>query len=179
MLTPTLKTPLDLLHKLQREQHRSFHAPHATHLADHLYNFCVTALGLRDHFFLAVDATKQYKEEFFELWAADPALRACSEIANTSKHGKLRSVPTTRSVTLATSTWVDVYMDEAGALVLDPDANHLDISVETAVPTALSLYDLTERVIGFWRGRFFLHGIAVEHQSEAEFFGQSGPEPAT
>jgi hypothetical protein len=179
MLTPTLKTPLDLLHKLLREQHRAFHASHSTHLADHLYNFCVTALGLRDHFFLAVDATKQYKQEFFEQWSTDPALRACSEIANASKHGTLRSAPTTRGVALGTSTWVDVFMDEDGKLFLDRDDNHLDISVTTADATALTLYDLTEKVITFWRGRFFLHGIPVEHQTEAEFLGQSGPEPVT
>ena len=179
MLTPTLKTPLDLLHKLEREQHRAFHAPHATHLADHLYNFCVTALALRDYFFLAVNATKQYEQEFFELWSVDPALRACSEIANASKHGALRSPPKTRGMALATSTWIDVYVDGTGALVLEPDDNHPDVSITTADAIALSLYDLTEKVIAFWRSRFFLHGIEAARQNETEFFGQADPEPAT
>ncbi len=53
MLTPTLGSPSDLLNKLDRELWRAFHHRHLSHKADHFYNFCVTALALKDHFFEA------------------------------------------------------------------------------------------------------------------------------
>jgi hypothetical protein len=90
MLTPNLKEPSDLLNKLLREQHRAFHANHADHVADHLYNFCITALALRDHVFVALDYNADKKAAFHVRWRDDVVRIACSEIANTSKHAELR-----------------------------------------------------------------------------------------
>ena len=47
VLNPSLRTPLDVLHKLEREMHRAFHHRNYVHKADHFYNFCITAHSLR------------------------------------------------------------------------------------------------------------------------------------
>ena len=78
MLTPTLKQPSDLFNKLRREQHRAFHAQHPTHVADHLYNFCVTTLALRDHVFQALELDNKAQAGFHQLWNASPVRVASS-----------------------------------------------------------------------------------------------------
>jgi hypothetical protein len=55
----------------------------------------------------------------------------------------------------------------------------LDVTITVSDATTLSIYDLTENVVGFWRGQFFLRGIALEEQTDDELFGESGPEPTT
>jgi hypothetical protein len=173
MLAPTLASPLALLHKLVRERHRAFHATSALHLADSLYNFCITSLALRDHLFVALAYTREQKSAFHKEWHAVPALVACSEIANTAKHGVLRVAPTTKGVELETSSWVDFSIDDAGDILLDEDVNHPDVAIVTSHDATLSIYDFTEAVVGFWNGFFFLKGLPSPDQSEQDLFGTS------
>ena len=90
-LTPTLGSLSDLFGKLEREFRRAFHHRNFTHKADHLYNFCVTAHAMKDHFFEAKNVTAMSeKQSYNKTWNEFPELVAASEIANSAKHFVLR-----------------------------------------------------------------------------------------
>jgi hypothetical protein len=174
MLTPTLTGPVDVFHKLQREQHRTLHSYTLLHLADHLYNFCVTALALRDFVHSALSHGDDLRNGFRQAWSEDPKLCACSEIANASKHGKLRRAPSARDVALANSTWVTVLVDNNGSLAFRPERDHPDAMITGSDGVALSVAELTKYVVAFWRTHLQSVGIAVTEQSEAELFDGRG-----
>lgn len=170
MLAPTLKRPSDLLNKLLREQHRAFHAEHPSHVADHLYNFCVTALALRDHVFEFCSLDSAARREFNDVWAENPAWVACREIANTMKHSVLRYPAKTRAAIQTTSQIISVYQGADGKLVVRPETRPT-IFVLLSDHTTLDVAELTQTVIGFWREYFSQHSLVHAVQPEAEFFG--------
>lgn len=175
MKLPHLSTPLQALHKLEREMHRAFHHGNYVHKADHLYNFCVTALSLKDalltHAEIADHATR--KRLHLE-WATITSLRAATEIANTSKHFELRKAPATKGVTPTRSTITLMLLDEECNFVPHPELAP-DYTVTLQDGIEIGLYEFTREIIEFWRQELDKYGIAYEPQPEAQFFGENDP----
>lgn len=177
MLAPTLRDPSDLLNKLLREEKRLFLADHPKHVADHLYNFCVTSTALRDCVFEARGLLDdRAKAPFHKEWGRDPARVACSEIANIVKHTTLRTregTPRERKTKAAaegTGKFVDVYKNASGALAIVPTTRPTLI-VHLSNDTTVEAWQLTRAVIAFWRAYFSTHGLAHTEQPDAELFG--------
>jgi hypothetical protein len=177
MLTPTLHQPSDLFKKMLREQHRAFHAAHEVHVADHVYNFCITAIALRDHMLISLGMERLEQEKFHQLWSEDPARVACREIANTAKHAVLkRGKPRTRAAILSTTSVANIYRRSDGSLVTRIEARP-DFFVSLEDSTSVDLLQLTDAVISFWKEFYAQRSLPLEEQSESEFFGLRAPGP--
>ena len=176
-LTPTIASPSDLLCKLKREQYRAFHAPHPVHKADHLYNFCVTALAIKDYifeYFRITDPSR--KAPYYDVWAKIPELVAATEIANSSKHLVLRDnkqnlkFPKTKSVVNARSTVVDVYIDKNNNLhTIKNEVADYEIVLEDG--KILQLWEFTNAILRYWQDYFKKNLIPYQKQTEDEYFG--------
>lgn len=171
MLTPTLITPINVLHKLEREMHRAFHHEHDVHKADHLYNFCITALSLKDHVLKHLDVvSKQDKEPYYEEWSNALLLRAATEIANTAKHRVLKREPQTRDVERSSSIIINVYHADNGELKnLEKEVE--DYTVLLADDTEVQVFNFTSGLIDYWKDYFLRIGIEYVHQGERVYFG--------
>ena len=179
MLTPTLNTPIDLLHKLEREGHRAFHHRHLAHKADHFYNFCITAQALKECIFKKLGILeKADKQPYHDEWSNISTLRAAAEIANEVKHWSLSKPPRTQSVKEEKANIVEVFIDETGGL----------INKESVVDTYLiyfsdeekiELYEFTQTVIEYWK--VYLDSklqVHYEYQLESVYFGIDDSEPS-
>lgn len=178
MLTPTLKDPIDLLHKLEREKYRAFHSQNPLHKADHLYNFCVTALSARDFLFESLGWNDNQKKQFFKTWNQEAACVACSEIANSSKHCYLRGrnthcvkTPKTKSVTPGVSSIVDIYEGADGSLYTEYRGDYPDFDIVLSDGSIVQVYEFTESIIRFYRQLFIHHGIPCLEQSFEDLSG--------
>jgi hypothetical protein len=172
----TIRGPSDLLNKLIRTQHRAWHAQHSVHVADHLYDFCVTALALRDHVFVHQNLSEPEKKRFHNEWANDPNWAACRDIANAFKHLELRQGASVGALKHTRVEAVDIYQSTEGTLqrrlVQRPD-------IEIVWPEdqrTITVLDLTSNIIKRWMTYFDEHGIALNQQDEAEFFGVGASE---
>lgn len=178
MLTPTLKDPIDLLHKLERERYRAFHSQNPLHKADHLYNFCVTALSARDYLFESLGWNDSQKEQFSKTWNQKAVCVACSEIANSSKHCYIRDRktqciknPKTKSVTSGVSSIVDIYEARDGSLHTEQKDDNPDFDIVLADGSIVQVYEFTESIIRFWRQLLIDHGFKCSEQSFNDLSG--------
>ncbi|WHR53933.1 hypothetical protein O8413_17425 [Vibrio furnissii] len=80
------KNPSDLYMKLIREGKRTWQASNINDIADHLFNFCVTSLSLRDWCIDKLELEKKAKNDFYEMHSNNKWLKYCGDIANSSKH---------------------------------------------------------------------------------------------
>lgn len=89
-MTTAYKSPRDIALKLFREAGRAWNAENTTDMADHLFNFCVTHVALRDWVMVALELRKE-DSDFHENWRpkADGLFGECADIANRSKHLKV------------------------------------------------------------------------------------------
>lgn len=165
MLTPTLNNPGDLLLKLEREGYRAFHASHPTHTADHLYNFCVTALAVRDWIFISLKCTEKQQNEFNKQWYGEPLLAACADIANASKHCELRGEERLHRAILSTTEVVDFYIDNNSGVHRVHNPDHPDVSIFLSSGAVVGVSDLTAHVINFWRNFFSQEKVQVPIQN--------------
>ena len=155
--------------------HRAFHHGNYVHKADHLYNFCVTALSLKDAILTYVGITDQATKECLHLeWATIPSLRAATEIANTSKHFDLRKAPATKGVTPTRSTSTLMLLNEDYNFVPHPELAP-DYTVTLQDGVEIGLYEFTREIIVFWQQELSKYGIPYEPQPEAQFFGENDP----
>ncbi len=176
-LTPTISSPSDLLCKLARERYRAFHASHPVHKADHLYNFCVTALAIKDFIFEHLGITERsQKAPYYDVWNKVPELVAATEKANFSKHLVLRDKnqnlksPRTKSVINAQSTVVDVYIDKNNNLnTMKNEVEDYEIVLEGG--KILQLWEFTNAILHYWQGYFKNNKIPYQKQTEDEYFG--------
>lgn len=173
MLNPTLRTPLDALHKLEREMHRAYHHENYVHKADHFFNFCVTSNSLRDailkHQHITDDAVKQLK---YKEWNAHPLIKAAAEIANTVKHFELRKQAKTKALIPSRSTLIEVRILGSGEIRNVP-IEMPDYKVVLSDETEISLFEFTRGVIDFWRSHLETLGISYSPQNERIFFGDA------
>ena len=90
-LTPTLSSPGDVMAKLAREHARAINSHEITDIADHLYNFSITSLAVRDHIFEHLLITDQNeKSKKFQSWNPTKTIKAAHDIGNSCKHFCLR-----------------------------------------------------------------------------------------
>jgi len=175
VLNPTLRAPLDVLHKLEREMHRAFHHANYVHKADHFYNFCITANSLRDailaHLKIIDEVEKKSKHAE---WNAYPLLKAASEIANTAKHFELRRSPTTRALVPTRSTLIEVHIAASGETKNVP-VEAPDYQVILPDYTEVPIYEFTTGIIDFWRTYLESTGVPYKRQNEPTFFGDHEP----
>jgi hypothetical protein len=164
-----IQGPSDLLKKLQRSQHRAWHARHPVHLADALYDFCVTALALRDHVFVLQDLDDGQRTAFHEEWAQDPEWAACRDIANAFKHLRLRRASGLHELRATTTSVVDVYTD--GERLERRDTEKPELEIVWPDGSTIDTWDLTSAVLAKWAAYFANNGIPHIPQDEAEFFG--------
>jgi hypothetical protein len=90
-LIPTLSEPSDVMAKLAREHCRAINGRELTDIADHLYNFCITSLSIRDHLLEHLKIIiKDEKKKKIQYWGLTNTIKAAHEIGNSSKHFCLR-----------------------------------------------------------------------------------------
>ncbi len=175
MLNPTLRAPLDVLHKLEREMHRAFHHRNYVHKADHFYNFCITAHSLKDAFLTHLQITADpEKQSRHAEWNTKPLLKAATEIANTAKHFELRKSPTTKALAPTRSSVVEVRIAESGEVKNIP-IEVPDYKVVLPDHTEVPVYEFTRGIIDFWRAYLESSGIPYKPQDEHTFFGDDEP----
>jgi hypothetical protein len=128
---------------------------------------------LRDYVFESQQLDDATRQEFHARWAAEPALVACREIANTAKHSTLKHEARTRAVVQTTTSAAGIYLRPDGALETRIEAR-ADILVLLSDHSTVDVLQLTTVVISFWRNYFGDHALALAVQSESEFFGVAG-----
>lgn len=180
-LTHTVSSPSDLLQKLERELWRAFHHNNRAHKADHFYNFCITALALKDHFFEWKGiVTKAAKQPHYDAWSSIAELVAACEIANTSKHAVLREsksgalkTPKTSRVRASTSSVVNIYTDGNGKFEIVKNARAPSISIEFEGSRRFDLYEFMESIVKYWRGYLTEQGVPLKRQRARTLYGDA------
>lgn len=88
-MIPTFNSPEDLLAKLYREGRRLWTSKDQEEAADHLFNFCVTSVALRDWIIKYLALNNSDKDAFQKSWRNTPPFGLCADIANSLKHFRL------------------------------------------------------------------------------------------
>jgi hypothetical protein len=90
-LTPTLVSPADVMAKLAREHARAVNGHESAVIADHLYNFCITSLAVRDHVseHLGLIGDEQRRARW-NAWKPPKEVLVAHAIGNSCKHLVLR-----------------------------------------------------------------------------------------
>jgi hypothetical protein len=169
-----------MLNKLERELWRTFHQSHRLHKADHFYNFCITALALKEHFFEWKGITaKSGKEPYYRVWSNVDELVAASEIANSAKHFVLRDSKTggpktTRTASLRPSrgTVVHVLTNDQGELRLVKDSRASSLTVEFEGNREFRLYEFMTEVVKYWRQFLTAEGVPLRAQTSLQLYGE-------
>lgn len=173
-LTIRLDSPAALFRKLERESYRAYHAPTPLAKADHFFNFCVTALSMRDYCLEYLKATTDaQKKPYHDIWNMQPLLVAASEIANSAKHFILREKRTgtpkivkTKTMRLKKARFINFYTDGAGDIHLC-ETKRTEVSVTLSDGTRLDLHAFTGAILQYWRSYLQGIGIAVRRQPHA------------
>lgn len=173
MLNPNLSDPLQALHKLEREMHRAFHHQNYVHKSDHLTNFCVTALSLKDYVLNYLEHVEQKdKQPYYDEWSKIECLRAASEIANSSKHCGLDKPAKTKSVEESGSNVINVFINDNGE-IKNIEENVPDYKITLEDGSEHHIYEFTRDVIEYWKDYLNNIGIKYVEQESATFFGDS------
>lgn len=178
-LTPTLNSVEALFRKLERELYRAYHSQDPIHVADHFYNFCVTAHSMRDYFLERIGEIAGNKRQAYESeWKSTRCLVAIEEITNSAKHFQLRErktkaprTPDTKSVRRVREKRIDVYVNESGDLALET-VSAPSISVVLSDGTRLFLYEFMSEVVAYWRTFLAMHKIKVRRQPLSRLIGK-------
>ncbi|HOX99517.1 MAG TPA: hypothetical protein PLJ49_09995 [Smithella sp.] len=183
MLTPYLSNPIEVMHKMEREAYRAFHQKHIIHKADHFYNFCITALSMKDSIldYLGKITESEQNSYYFE-WSSQPCLIAVTEIANTAKHVSLKKInkktktkeiitAKTKGVKPSSTSVVNIYEDDEGTIYKDYDNNYPDYKIILSNGKEFTLSELTTSVIDYWRNYLLCVGIEYKKQEEKIYFG--------
>ena len=177
-LAPPLRSPIDLFRKLEREAYRAFHSKNNVHKSDHFFNFCVTASSMRDYCLeYLVKHTRAERQPYYKVWAANAALVAAAEIANSSKHFVLRELrtgllvqPATKAVRSRKTKIYDIYRNESDQLkaIL---AERTDLVVTLSDGKKLLLYAFTDEIIAYWKEFLSQAGIRIQRQPFKQLSG--------
>jgi hypothetical protein len=85
-MIPAYSQPSDLYKKLFREARRAWLAKDFIEVSDHLFNFCVTCVSMRDWISKNLNYDNSQKDKYQKKWRNIGYFGACADIANTSKH---------------------------------------------------------------------------------------------
>jgi hypothetical protein len=183
LLTPYLSNPLEVMHKMEREAYRAFHQRHIVHKADHFYNFCITALSMKDSLLEHLGKkTDSEQKPYYVEWSNQPCLGAATEIANTAKHMVLKKMnkktkakeiiePKTKEVIPSSTCIVNYYEDDQGKLYKAYDKNFPDYKVILDSGKELSLHEFTKTVMDYWRNYLSHSGIEYKKQDLKLYLG--------
>jgi hypothetical protein len=173
-LTPTLRSPSDLLNKLERERYRLLHARNRQYKADHLYNFCITSNALRDFIVDALAMDAATKTQFCQEVTGSVDGKACTEIGNLAKHAALKAgrVQRTRAVKPSTSGSVDVYVSTSGDEVELRPARYPDLTLILLDASTVQTYEFADNVIKFWHEQFKKRGLKFRRRATIDLYGQ-------
>jgi len=83
---PVFNSPEDILEKLYREARRLWNAENHEQAADHLFNYCVTCVALRDWIIKHLELDNAKKDTFQKSWRKTEPFALCADIANSQKH---------------------------------------------------------------------------------------------
>lgn len=157
--------------KMIREGYRAYHSNKILHKSDHFFNFCITAHSMRDYYLEYLQILdKNLRQPFYDDWEKYPFLVATSEIANSTKHFKLRKKnatpkkPVTKNVQIKLSQFVDIFQDNAGNLFKEI-VERPDISIITSDGKTYDLYLFTDTVKNYWYEKLKTSGIRVRRPS--------------
>lgn len=185
MLTPYLSNPMEVMHKMEREAYRSFHQQHIIHKADHFYNFCITALSMKDSILEHLKKNTQTEQEpYYKEWSSQPCIIAAKEIANTAKHFVLKKInkktrkreiieARTKGVNPSSTCIVNFYEDDTGKIYKDYDNNYPDYKIILDSGKELTLHEFTTSVMDYWRNYLICAGIEYKKQDLNIFLGKS------
>lgn len=170
MLNPNLTSPIQVLHKLERERYRTFHDHNYVHKSDHFYNFCITAQSVKDYVLEHLDKHKKAeKKPYRDEWDAVDCLNAAAEIANTSKHYILRKEPETKSLEASSSIIINVIVTDKRVNTIEENAP--DYKIVMSNGNEIYLYQFMQEVIEYWKNYLQSIGIKYITQDEETFFG--------
>lgn len=155
--------------------HRAFHHKNYIHKSDHFYNFCVTALSLKDYVLTYLKKTsKTEMQPYWDEWAAVDCLKAATEIANTAKHCVLKSTPKTKAVEKSKSKVVNVHINNNGD-IKNIEEIVPDYKVTLHDGSDIHIYEFSREVINYWKQYLAAIGIEYKPQEEGTFFGYAEP----
>jgi hypothetical protein len=181
-MKPVFSSIGELYHKLERDGHRAIHARTKRHMADHFFNFCVTAHSLRDFFFeaKALPLKSPDRNAYHDVWNADSQLVAVREIANLTKHFELRDLKTgqlrpsrTRNVIQRRGTAFDVVIAADHSILTIPRPAR-EILIRTSDGAQYDLWEFVVDVANTWRAFLNASGIRVRRQSLAQLLDEPG-----
>lgn len=179
-LTPTIGSLSDIFGKLERELRRAFQHRNLIHKADHLYNFCVTAHAMKDHFFEAKNIIVESEKQLYnKIWNGFPELVAASEIANSAKHFVLRESRfpkfpkkvQTKSVHKSTSGVVHVFVTSSGDCKIEIEPDAPDYTIELMDGRRQELYEFMDFTAKYWQTFLVEQKLPLAKQSVDELFG--------
>jgi hypothetical protein len=170
-LTPTIRSVSAMYGKMIREGYRTYHSNTILHKSDHFFNFCITAHSMREYYLEHLQILdKESRKPFYDEWEKHPFLVATADIANSTKHFKLREkssmakIPATKDVQLKLRPFVDILQDDSGNL-FKIIVERKDISIFTSDGKTYALYQFTETVEKYWYEQLKTSGIRVRHPS--------------
>lgn len=147
------------------------------YVAGDLFNFCVTAQSLRAYPLEDLGKLRpSERSPFHKDWNENAFLLAVAEIANSSKHLRLRDVNgvlrvvRTRRVSQMMSDFVDIYNDGEGH-VSAVQVEKSDIEVVLFDGRRFALYEFTASVPDYWRKRLVEHGLRITKQPLSRLSG--------
>ena len=85
-MIPAYNEPCDIYEKLLREARRTWLAKDHIDVSDHLFNFCVTCVSLRDWTIRHLNLTASRKDDYLKSWRKTGCFGVCADIANSLKH---------------------------------------------------------------------------------------------
>jgi len=165
-LTPTLNNPKDLYEKMVREGSRAVMTVNNTSRVDHFYNFCISALSLRDHVYEYLEITDpQEKLLLRKKWGCSEVVQAAHDIANSAKHFILRDPRTnierktnTKRVTIESANLTFTSIG-AGGRPVNQAVKVIDIVVELENGNSYDLFQFILGVCSYWEEIFPIEGI--------------------
>lgn len=173
MLNPNLSEPLQVLHKLEREMHRSFHHKNYVHKSDHFYNFCITALSLKDYVLHYLNKkSRADKRPYYDEWSDVDCLKAATEVANTSKHCVLENSPKTKSIERTKSNVINVLINDNGE-IRNIEEIVPDYKITLSDGCEMQLFEFTREIIEYWKNYLASIDIKYVAQDEETFLGDN------
>lgn len=166
-LIPTLSAPCDVMAKLAREHCRAINGRELTDIADHLYNFCITSLSVRDHLLEHLKIIKKDdKNKKTQYWDFTNTIKAAHDIGNSSKHFCLRD-PRTLNIRTTVAKHIETSPLQIECVSGDIESRRITWvdSFEVVIifdNKSIQLWPFMSEVREFWEGVFEKEAILYE-----------------
>lgn len=171
-LVAKLNTIEALFRKAERERFRALNQSVPLHLADHFYNFCVTAHSFRDYLKVRLALPNGTDRILQHRWDSAPLLVAVKDIANSAKHFQLYKTPRTRRVRHARTSGVKIIFTDDGEIegIRVPQVPTIYVVLENGERRDLESF--LDAVLKYWQSELSAHGIRMRRQSHRNLRGK-------